>query len=85
MYRKAEVTNTSWQAFVTPPGSENRACTYRGNLGTREIRRVLDKLTGRWVRRNRKGAGLYGNPVNPIKSQFAETQNINRDPGIGGR
>jgi len=43
MYRNAAVLNTKWQVFATPPGSENRACTYRGSLGTREIRRVQDR------------------------------------------
>lgn len=38
MVWKAAVSHTPWRVCATPPGSEARACEYRGNRGTGEIR-----------------------------------------------
>ena len=35
-----------WRAFATPPGSWNRACTYRGSSGYPIV--SLRAITGRW-------------------------------------
>ncbi len=44
--RKAAVSHMLWQVCATPPGSETRACEYRGNRRTGEIRLYPEPRSG---------------------------------------